>query len=139
MKPTGETRRLLRWSAIAGPVLGLGLLILQQVAPATPVLGGRALAAAAQELSDSTAVEIKLFEFTPAALEVPPGSTVVWTNLDGSYHNVTSGTAASPDGAFDSGLFDEGQAFAFTFDQPGAYPYFCARHPFMAGQITVAE
>lgn len=137
MQPTGKTRRLTRWSAIAGPVLGLGLLILQQVGSATPSLGGGR--AAAQELSDSTAVEIKLFEFGPPTLTVPPGGTVVWTNRDGSFHSVTSGPASSPDGVFDSGLFDEGQTFAFTFDQPGSYPYFCARHPFMAGQITVAE
>ncbi|MGH9168097.1 MAG: plastocyanin/azurin family copper-binding protein [Acidimicrobiia bacterium] len=25
-----------------------------------------------------------------------------------------------------------------TFDEPGTYPYFCARHPHMRGEVRVA-
>jgi plastocyanin len=82
-------------------------------------------------------VEIKLFTFKPESLEVPVGSTVVWTNRDAIEHSVTNGTPEKPSGAFDSGFFTEGQSFSFTFTKEGDYPYFCKRHNFMQGVIKV--
>lgn len=82
--------------------------------------------------------EIKLFEFVPGTLTVTAGATVVWTNTDGIIHSVTNGTSPTPAGAFDSDFFDQGQTFAFTFTQPGSYPYFCKRHPFMQGVVNVS-
>ena len=80
---------------------------------------------------------IKLFQFEPNPLEVPVGTTVVWTNQDDIEHSVTHGTPPKPGGAFDSGLFTKGQTFSFTFDQPGEYPYFCTRHTSMQGVVRV--
>lgn len=77
-------------------------------------------------------VDIKQFAFQPNALTVPVGATLTWTNRDGTQHSVTSET-----GAFDSGLFQEGGSFSFTFGQPGAYAYFCVRHPSMRASVTV--
>ncbi len=85
----------------------------------------------------STAIAIKDFKFMPASLAVANGTTVTWTNQEDSLHTVTAGTPASPSGLFDSGEIDTGVEFTFTFDEPGAYPFFCARHDFMRGEITV--
>ena len=82
-------------------------------------------------------VDIKLFTFKPKSLEVPVGTTVVWTNGDAIDHSVTDGTPEKLGGAFDSGFFNRGETFSFTFNKAGEYPYFCKRHDFMRGTITV--
>jgi plastocyanin len=68
--------------------------------------------------------------FFPKVLEVPVGKTVVWHDQATS-HTVTS-EALKPDGTplFDSGPdgLRPGQEFAFTFIQPGTYPYYCRFH-----------
>ncbi len=82
-------------------------------------------------------IDIKLFSFKPETLEIPVGTTVVWTNFDAIEHSVTNGTPDKLGGAFDSDFFTEGQTFTFTFDKPGTYPYFCKRHNSMMGEIKV--
>lgn len=82
-------------------------------------------------------VDIKLFTFKPKSLEVPVGTTVVWTNGDAIDHSVTNGTPEKLRGAFDSGFFNRGGTFSFTFNKAGEYPYFCKRHDFMRGTIKV--
>lgn len=82
-------------------------------------------------------VSIKLFSFNPGVLEVPAGTTVVWTNGDAIEHSVTNGVPGKPGGAFDSGFFTEGQTWSFTFTEPGEYPYFCKRHESMKGMVKV--
>lgn len=83
-------------------------------------------------------VSIKLFSFNPKVLEVPAGTTVVWTNGDAIEHSVTNGAPGKPGGAFDSGFFTEGQTWSFTFTEPGEYPYYCRRHESMTGMVKVA-
>jgi plastocyanin len=80
------------------------------------------------------AAGIDNFAFTPATLTVPAGTTVTWTNHDDIPHTVTS---ASPPKLFHSGPLDTGDNFAFTFDAPGRYTYFCALHPHMQGTVIV--
>jgi plastocyanin len=78
-------------------------------------------------------VTIQNYAFQPANLVIAPGTTVRWTNRDPDRHTVTSAT-----GIFDSGEFDQGGVFEFTFTTPGAFQYFCARHANMTGTITVS-
>ncbi|GIV76925.1 MAG: hypothetical protein KatS3mg050_1319 [Litorilinea sp.] len=87
--------------------------------------------------SMTVTVDIQTFAFSPARLEVPVGTTVVWRNLDGTTHTVTAGIPGNPTGLFDSGTFGRDQTYAITLDTPGTYDYFCARHPHMRGQIVV--
>ena len=82
-------------------------------------------------------LDIVLFEFAPRLLDVPAGTSVTWLNHDSVVHSVTHGTAEAPGELFDSGLFDQDQSYTFAFDEPGEYAYFCARHSFMQGTITV--
>lgn len=89
------------------------------------------------EADTPDAISIKGFAFAPETLSVPVGTTVTWTNDEDSLHTVTSGTPESPSGLFDSGEIDTGVEFPYTFEELGSYPFFCARHDFMTGEITV--
>lgn len=83
------------------------------------------------------AISIKGFEFDPPRLTVQAGSNVTWTNDENSLHTVTSGVPDDRSGLFDSGEFDTGKTFEFTFSDAGTYSYFCDRHEFMRGEVVV--
>ncbi len=79
--------------------------------------------------------------YAPRTATVPVGTTVTWTNDDSVIHTVTSGSsdgsAGTPDGLFDSGNLESDDTFAFTFDEPGTFEYYCTPHPWMRGTIVV--
>jgi plastocyanin len=77
-------------------------------------------------------VGVENFNFTPADLTVPAGTTVVWTNHDDVDHTVT----ASDNSFSSSSIATDGQ-FSHTFATPGTYSYFCAIHPFMTARVIV--
>lgn len=80
-----------------------------------------------------TRVAINNFDFTPRDLIVQAGTTVEWRNrAEGTGH-----TATAVDGEWDSGTLAGGEAFEFTFSEPGTFEYFCAIHPSMTGSVTV--
>jgi plastocyanin len=84
------------------------------------------------------AVEARVFQFRPGALEVERGTKVTWTNQDDIAHTVTAGTPEAPAaGGFDLKLDDKGARASAEFRAPGAYPYFCRRHQAMRGEIRV--
>lgn len=80
------------------------------------------------------AVAMKGYAFAPAALSVPAGSTVTWTNYDTAPHDVktTSGPLQ-----IHSPMLDKGQSWSFTFTTAGSYGYVCTVHPDMTAGITV--
>ncbi len=65
----------------------------------------------------------------PPNINVPAGTTVLWTNRDQTTHTVTSL----------QGLFDSGglSAFSYTFTESGVYDYRCTIHG-MVGIVTVS-
>lgn len=78
-------------------------------------------------------VTIDNYAFKPGKITVHPGDTVVWTNQDSIPH-----TATSRDGrSFDSGAIDPGASWSHVFTKAGAYPYRCAIHPDMTGEVDV--
>ncbi len=86
----------------------------------------------------NAAVEVRLFQFRPGALEVERGTRVTWTNQDEIGHTVSAGTPAAPVAAgFDLELDDKGARASAEFRTPGSYPYFCRRHNAMRGEIRV--
>jgi plastocyanin len=90
--------------------------------------------ASAQQQSPAKTAEVKIdnFSFGPAAVTVAVGTTITWTNHDDIPH-----TVVSTDGVFKSKVLDTDEKFTFTFDKPGAYPYFCSIHPKMTGKVIV--
>ncbi len=82
-------------------------------------------------------VSIVDFAFSPQNITINAGDTVVWTNNGAAPHTSTSGTnCPTGNGIWDSGILSTGQAFQFTFTQPGTYQYFCSIHCF-TGTVTV--
>ena len=80
------------------------------------------------------AVEVRIdnFTFTPGTITISPGTSVTWTNHDDVPHTATS-TAK----VFKSQTLDTDEKYTFTFTKPGTYPYYCAVHPHMTGQVIV--
>jgi len=87
--------------------------------------------AAAVPVTGVTEVAAKDNHFTPAAIQVPAGTTVSWRFEDGLVpHDVKA------DG-FTSGDPQRKGTFAHTFDRPGTYPYRCTVHDGMTGRVVV--
>ena len=99
----------------------------------TPTPAATAAAAAG---GSSAAIEMSGFAFSKTSLDVTKGTTVTWTNKDGTTHTVSSGTPPTTDGKFD-GQVAAGGTFSFTFNDAGTFKYFCAIHNTMTGTITV--
>jgi len=72
------------------------------------------------------------FDYAPAVLEVPVGTTVKWTNQGVAPHTVTA-----KDGTFDSGFLNTGEGFTRTFTSAGTVEYLCSIHPAMVGTVVV--
>jgi plastocyanin len=82
------------------------------------------------------AVTIKGFAFSPATLEITKGTTVTFTNNDGTTHTVTSGANRTKDGKFDKQLSGSTED-SITFDTAGTFEYFCNFHSSMKGTVVV--
>jgi plastocyanin len=85
-----------------------------------------------------TSVEIRTFQFAPDTIAVKAGTRVRWTNQDEIEHTVTAGTPEKRDTRFDGTLKAKGATYEASFDRPGTFTYFCDRHQFMRGTITVS-
>jgi amicyanin len=83
--------------------------------------------------NDKAQIKIDNFSFGPAALTVPAGTTVTWTNQDDVPHTVVSVEGKG----MKSPVLDTDQMFSYTFAKPGTYTYFCSVHPKMTGKVVV--
>jgi plastocyanin/uncharacterized membrane protein YozB (DUF420 family) len=88
-----------------------------------------------EEATPSTATEVvetqivmEQFEFSPAEITIPAGTTLSWINNDSAPH-----TVIFDDGSVDSDRLDQGMEFSYTFDTPGTYPIYCAYHGGVGG------
>ncbi len=122
---------MLRRNILASALLGGAVLLAGSGPSVRAAEGVRAIEGvrAAEEQ-----VMIDNFSFSPAQLTVAVGTRVTWINRDDIPHTVTE--AATPR-ALKSPPLDTGESFAFTFDKPGAYAYFCSLHPHMQGSVIV--
>ena len=57
---------------------------------------------------------------------------MAWENGGGAPH-----TATAAGGEFDSGILDAGGGFGHRFERAGRFPYRCALHPQMVGEVVV--
>lgn len=76
--------------------------------------------------------------FSSPVVRIEPGATVSWS-VDGRAPH----TVRADDGSWDSGDLQPGATFERTFDETGAFPYFCAYHGApgrgMAGVVLVGD
>jgi plastocyanin len=87
--------------------------------------GGGAVTAAA-----TVPVSIGDDFFSPEAVSIAAGDTVLWTNDGDDDHTATAS-------AFHSGTLGPGDTFQRTFNTAGTYDYVCAFHDGMTGTVTV--
>jgi plastocyanin len=79
------------------------------------------------------AVTMDHLAFAPAAVTVPAGSTVTWTNREDAPHTVTS----QGGGGLRSKTLQKGATYSVAFSTAGVYSYYCTVHPNMKGTVTV--
>ncbi|HKP52779.1 MAG TPA: S-layer homology domain-containing protein [Chloroflexia bacterium] len=129
--PSGTTAP----SSTAAPPTSTAPPSATSVPPSATTIPASATAAATATCvpaSGTQDVSITSFAYTPQELMVAAGTTVMWTNMDGS-HSTTSDTAI-----WDSGVLTVGGQFSHTFNTPGTYTYHCSVHPSaMTGTIIV--
>ncbi len=100
--------------------------------PASAALAGGGCHSGATQGEGDT-VEFKDACFTPSILQVDPGDSVTFVNLDEITHNVGGNEWGNYE---DMNLHD---AFTATFDEAGVYPYACSYHQGMTGAIVVGS
>jgi len=81
-----------------------------------------------------TKVSIANFAFAPAAITVKRGTTISWSNDDGSPHAV-----AFKDGSDGAKNLLPKDSFSRAFDTAGSFDYFCSFHPYMQAKVVVTE
>jgi plastocyanin len=109
----------------------VAFLALLAAAASGLLLGGGEAGAASATASRSATVAIKNFKFRPAAIQVAPGTRVIFANRSKLPHTATRR------GSFDTGRIRPGKAVAVRFTAKGTYGYLCSIHPEMTGKIIV--
>ena len=84
--------------------------------------------------ADTVVVEIQNLAYGTEVIEIAPGTTVLWRNLDPVQHTVTA-----DDESFDSGLIGPEESYTRKFNEVGTFPFHCIPHPFMTGRVVVQE
>ena len=72
--------------------------------------------------------------YSPAALTIKAGDTVVWKNDDDKDHAVNA-----DDKSFKSDNISPGDDFKHTFAKAGTFKYACRYHPREKGTVTVEK
>ncbi len=93
-------------------------------APPAPATTGHAM---------NADVSMSGLAYAPAAVTVPAGSTVTWTNKEDAPHTVTSKGASE----LKSKNLQKGNSYSHMFMTAGVYSYYCAVHPNMMGKVSV--
>jgi plastocyanin len=88
-------------------------------------------------------VAIQGYDYDPLRLSVAVGTTVEWTNYDAASHDVKSTTLTEDGDEWDyySGTLGGDDSAAYTFEQAGAYEYYCSIHgrASMCGVVVVGD
>ncbi|MCC2657026.1 MAG: hypothetical protein K0Q76_2134 [Panacagrimonas sp.] len=125
---TDEGRELNRRVELKVTASSGGVSVAPPVPPAADV--GAAAAPESMPPAGANTVTIANFAFAPATLTVPVGTTVTWTNQDGSNHFVKFVDSGSD-------RLKKGATYMRTFTAPGTYAYECSLHPSMTGTVVV--
>lgn len=79
-------------------------------------------------------VTIQGFAFSPFALKINKGDTVVWTNKDSAPHTVASDSGNE----LASDTLSNDQTYSHTFNQAGTFNYHCGVHLSMKARVEVS-
>jgi plastocyanin len=95
------------------------------------IVSGAGVASAAGGKAATHTVVIEGVKYTPDALTIKRGDTVVWVNKDPFPHTVTA------KGTFDSHEIAAGKSWKLVAHKAGEYAYTCTLHPNMMGTLKV--
>ena len=84
-------------------------------------------------------VSIKLFQFTPSELAVPAGTRITFRNLDHVDHTLHAGSPEHPTDDFSFRILPFDSSTSIVLKSAGRHPFYCDRHAFMRGEITVTN
>lgn len=79
------------------------------------------------------------YTFSPATITIKAGTTVVWTNMSGAPHTVTSDDGKTFDSGIGNPIAASGGTFKFTFNTAGTFAYHCQIHPYMKAKVVVTQ
>jgi plastocyanin len=84
--------------------------------------------------SNTSSIAISSSSFSPAAITVKKGTSVVWMNSDNMDHKIEidQGGAESP-------TLGKNSSWSLPFPDTGSFTYHCSLHPEMKGSIQVTE
>jgi plastocyanin len=71
--------------------------------------------------------------------ETTPGTSLMNETASSAGNTTAQGTDGEAEQPPIGPPFPPVSSFTVTFEQPGTYPYFCAIHPWMVGQVVVRE
>ena len=107
----------------------------------TSIVAAFAIASAA--VAETHTVLANSTSFSPDAIEVAPGDTIIWKYNSGYPHTVTSGVPCTVDGLFHGELQNGGDTFTWEvpLNASDDIPYFCEPHCSMGmdGVITIVS
>jgi plastocyanin len=102
-------------------------------APAAPAPADAASPVHGSGHSATAEVTMSGLAYSPAALTVPAGTTVTWTNKEDAPHTITSKGGST----LKSKTLQKGASFSHMFMTAGTFPYYCTVHPNMTASVTV--
>jgi amicyanin len=79
---------------------------------------------------------MKSLDFSPLAVHVKVGQTVMWVNEDEAPHNVTY--VSGPRFSSSRPAMGPGAKFSLRLTEPGTIHYYCTIHPWMKATIDVS-
>ena len=95
------------------------------------------------ETGGDRTVTIEASSFQPRTARTDTGSTITWSNEGSTNHTVNAGTLTDDgaDWSFTSGTLEAGQTATRTFDDEGAFEYYCMVHgkATMCGVVVVGD
>ncbi len=121
-----------RLAAVLVLTLAIGVMLPLGMAEA-----GGGCHSASGELTSSTdrTVAIAGCSFQDTVTFIEPGVRVSWVNADEIPHTVTGAAGSWGDDSY----LDRGDRIAYTFEDEGVFPYYCALHPSMVGVVVVGS
>lgn len=80
-------------------------------------------------------VAMRNYDFHPDTVRVKPGARVTWLNCEDT--GIDAHTSTSESGRWQSKYISPGDHWTRTFNEVGAFPFYCEPHPFMRGVVIV--
>src|SRR5918994_2714174 len=108
-------------------LLPIALVVLGLTACGGDDDGGAGSASSEACPSGATVIKMADLQFDPKDATTGVGQEVCWVNEDTIAHD----TVDEETGKFKSELFDKGETFTTTIDEPGTINYVCTVHPGM--------